>query len=226
MSSGGALWYLTRGAGAVSLVLLTTTMLMGIGNWTRWASARWPRRLGIALHRNVSLLAVTFVVVHVVSAVADGYVDLRLIDAIVPFGAGYRPFWTGLGALAFDCLLALVVTSLLQRRLGWKRWRATHWLAYACWPIAVVHCLGIGTDAGTQWFTLLAAACIAAVLGAGLARAGLGSTSLPWSVRRIAHAAGAPSGAQPGPAPALRSAARPGGRECHAAQARHKSPGT
>jgi methionine sulfoxide reductase heme-binding subunit len=224
--TGSALWYLTRGAGAVSLVLLTTTMLMGIGNWTRWASARWPRRLGIALHRNVSLLALTFVTVHVLSAVADGYVDLRLVDAVLPFGAGYRPFWTGLGALAFDCLLALVVTSLLQRRLGWKRWRATHWLAYACWPIAVVHCLGIGTDAGTQWFTLLAATCIAAVAGAGLARAAHASTSLPWSVRRIAHAAGAPSGAQPGTAPAPRAGGQPRRSRVSRRPGKTQSPGT
>jgi sulfoxide reductase heme-binding subunit YedZ len=177
MSLGSPLWYLTRGAGVVSLLLLTTTVLMGIGTWTRWASARLPRRLGVGLHRNVSLLGVTFVAVHVVTAVTDGFVPLSLSSAVLPFTADYRPFWLGLGALAFDCLLALAVTSLLQKQLGWKRWRAVHWLAYACWPLAFVHGLGAGSDAGTEWFRLLAVACAAAVLGAGLARAALGRSS-------------------------------------------------
>lgn len=173
MSAGSPLWYLTRGAGLVSLLLLTTTVLMGIGAWTRWATARLPRRLGVGLHRNISLLGLTFVVVHVVTAVTDGFVPISLSAAVLPFTSGYRPVWTGLGALAFDCLLALVVTSLLQRRLGWRRWRAVHWLAYACWPLAFVHALETGTDPGVGWFRLLAVACAAAVLGAGLARAAL-----------------------------------------------------
>jgi sulfoxide reductase heme-binding subunit YedZ len=173
VTGGSALWYLTRGFGAVSLLLLTLTMLMGIGTWTRWASARWPRALGTGLHRNLSLLAVSFVVVHVLTAWADGYVPLHLLDAIVPFGAGYRPVWVGLGALAFDCLLALAITSLLQRRLGWKRWRATHWLAYACWPLAFVHGLGAGSDPGSAWFRLLAVTCAAALAGSAVARAAL-----------------------------------------------------
>ena len=178
MSAGSPLWYLTRGAGVVSLLLLTTTVLMGIGTWTRWATARLPRRLGVGLHRNISLLGVIFVAVHVLTAVTDGFVPLSLSSAVLPFTGGYRAFWTGLGALAFDCLLTLAVTSLLQKWLGWKRWRAVHWLAYACWPLAFVHALGTGTDAGTEWFTVLAVACAAAVLGAGLARAALARPGL------------------------------------------------
>lgn len=164
------LWYLTRGAGAVSLVLLTSSVLLGIGTWTRWASARWPRRFGMGLHRNIAMLSVVFVVLHIVTSVIDGYVPLTLLDAVVPFGAGYRPIWVGLGAVAFDLLLALIITSLLQRRMGWKRWRATHWAAYACWPIAVLHGVKTGSDAGAPWFMLLVIGCVAAVLGAGVGR--------------------------------------------------------
>ena len=153
--SGSALWYLVRGEGIVSLTLLTVTMLLGIGTWTRWASARWPRRFGNGLHRNVALLGLSFVALHAVTAVADGFVPLRLLDIVVPFEASYRPLWVGLGALAFDLLLALAITSLLQRRLGWRRWRATHWAAYACWPVAVVHGLRTGTDAGSPLFSAL-----------------------------------------------------------------------
>jgi methionine sulfoxide reductase heme-binding subunit len=46
------------------------------------------------------------------------YAQLELFDLIVPFGATYRPMWTGLGTLVVDLLIALVVTSLLRHRLG------------------------------------------------------------------------------------------------------------
>ena len=62
-----------------------------------------------------------------------------------PVRAALPAAWLGLGALAFDLLVALVVTSLLRRRLGLRAWRAVHWLAYACWPVALVHGWGTGT---------------------------------------------------------------------------------
>ena len=31
-------------------------------------------------------------------------------------------------------------------RLGLRTWRAVHWLAYLCWPVALVHGLGTGSD--------------------------------------------------------------------------------
>ena len=176
------LWYLTRGAGVVSLLLLTSTILLGIGTWTRWATTRWPRRFGTGLHRNISMLSVVFVVLHIVTSVIDGYVPLTLLDAVVPFGAGYKPAWVGLGAVAFDLLLALIITSLLQRRMGWKRWRATHWAAYACWPIAVLHGVQTGSDAGSAWFAVLTIACVAAVAGSVLARIATARSRTPKRV--------------------------------------------
>ena len=70
----------------------------------------------------------------------------RLVDVVVPFVGAYRPFWLGLGALALDLLAALIVTSLLRARIGLRAWRAVHWVAYACWPVALVHGLGTGSD--------------------------------------------------------------------------------
>ena len=170
MTGGSALWYLSRGGGIVTLTLLSVSMLLGIATWTRWASARWPRRFGTGLHRNVSLLALAFVALHVVSAVADGYVNLSLADALVPFEAGYR---SALGRPRRGRLRPAPRPGDHQpapRRLGWRRWRAMHWAAYACWPVAVLHGLKTGSDAGSGWFTLWVVTCIAAVGGAAVAR--------------------------------------------------------
>ena len=165
-----ALWYLTRGSGIVSLLLLTVSTVLGVSTAVRWASRRWPRFIVEGLHKNVSLLSMVFLGVHIVTAVADGYVPIRWIDAVVPFAGQYRPFWLGLGALAFDLLIAVIITSLIRVRLGHRTWRAVHWLAYACWPIAVIHGLGTGSDSAQTWTLVIDIAAIAAVAAAVFAR--------------------------------------------------------
>ena len=102
-------WYLTRGTGIVALLLLTASVALGVLTTSRWRTPRWPRFALSAVHRNLTLLTLVFIVVHVVTTVLDGYAPIRLVDAVVPFVSAYRPVWLGLGAVAFDLLLALVV---------------------------------------------------------------------------------------------------------------------
>jgi methionine sulfoxide reductase heme-binding subunit len=156
-------WYLTRSTGAVALLLLTLSVALGVAGVSRLRSPRWPRFVLDTLHRNVSLLAVVFLVVHIVTAVLDSFAPISLIDAFVPFAGSYRSFWLGLGAVAFDLLLAVTLTSFLRRRLGYGAWRATHWLAYACWPIALLHGLGTGSDVKSTWLLALNILCLAVV---------------------------------------------------------------
>jgi methionine sulfoxide reductase heme-binding subunit len=161
-----ALWYLTRGFGLVSLILLTVTVALGVAQLVRYARPGLPRFLVAGLHRNASLLAVVVLAVHILTAVADPYAPIGLVDTVVPFIGRYRPFWLGLGALAFDLLLALVFTSLLRQRMGHRLWRATHWAAYACWPVALVHGLGTGSDARLGWVQLIYVSCAGVVVAA------------------------------------------------------------
>ena len=165
-------WYLTRGAGTVALLLLTASVVLGIVDFSRWRSDRWPRFVTDALHRNVSLLALAVVVLHIVTTVADNFAPIGLKDAILPFLSPYRRLWLGLGALSFDLLLAVAITSMVRRRLGYGAWRAVHWTAYACWPLALVHGLGTGTDTPQAWMLALTAACVLAVLMAVIWRVG------------------------------------------------------
>lgn len=159
-------WYAMRGTGVVTLVLFTLTVVLGLLNRSRAASTRWPRFVIDRLHRNASLLALVFLALHVATAVTDQWVSISFADAVIPFQGSYRPFWVGLGAVALDLLLALVLTSLIRVRLGVKLWRALHWLAYLAWPFAVLHGIGIGTDAGRPWMAGTDVICIAAVVGA------------------------------------------------------------
>jgi len=161
-----AVWYLTRGTGVVSLVLLTGSVVLGVTTSARWATARWPRFVVEGLHRNLSLVSTVFLAIHIVTAVADGYVPIRWLDVVVPFGSAYQPLWLGLGAVAVDLLVAVIVTSLLRVRIGQRVWRAVHWLAYACWPVAAVHGLGVGSDNAQTWMLAVDIAATAAVLAA------------------------------------------------------------
>ncbi len=182
------LWYLTRGLGVGALLLLTASIVLGVLTTVGWKSPRWPRFATAGLHRNLTLLSICVVVLHVLTTVLDGYTPIRLIDAVVPFVSAYRPVWLGLGAVAFDLLLALVATSLMRARLGYRAWRWVHWLAYVSWPVALVHALGTGSDARFAWLQLVGVACIVAVVLAVLARFGV-KRDLPLLVRAAGFAA-------------------------------------
>jgi methionine sulfoxide reductase heme-binding subunit len=163
-------WYLTRSTGAVALVLLTVSLALGVIDVRRLQSPRWPRFVIDGLHRNASLLALVFLVIHILTSVLDSFAPVSLTDAFIPFVGSYRPFWLGLGALSFDLILAVILTSLLRRRVGYRAWRATHWLVYASWPIALLHGLGTGSDVKSTWMLALSIGCLAVVLGAVLTR--------------------------------------------------------
>ncbi|WIX98486.1 ferric reductase-like transmembrane domain-containing protein [Amycolatopsis mongoliensis] len=159
-----ALWYASRGTGLVALVLLTAVVVLGAANAARFAARGWPRFALAEVHRGLSLLTVAFLAVHVSTAIIDPYAGIRWVSVLVPFSSAYQGFWLGLGSIAFDLLLALVVSSLLRPRISLRWWRLVHWAAYVCWPVAVVHGFGIGgADARLGWVRVLTAACVLAV---------------------------------------------------------------
>jgi len=173
--SNQLLWYTTRGAGAVSLILLTLVVVLGILSSLRFQAAGWPRFLTPALHRNVALMTVVFTGLHVVTAVADPFTSLGWVSAVVPFSSYYRTLWLGLGTISAEIVAAIVITILLRRYLGRTVWRAVHWLAYASWPVGLVHSFGTGTDAWSAWLIGLGILCIGAVALATVYRLMAGS---------------------------------------------------
>ncbi len=160
-----ALWYLTRGSGVVTLLLFTLSMALGMLTSIGWTPKRLALAVPVALHRNVSMLSVAFLAIHIVTTVVDGYAPIRWVDSIVPFISAYHPITLGLGALAFDLLLALIITSALRAKISFSSWRLVHWFAYACWPIAVLHGFLIGTDRNERWMLLVDVACVALIGG-------------------------------------------------------------
>ena len=157
------IWYIARGAGVMALLMLTVSMVLGIATRQGKPLAGLPRFAIATVHRNATLIGLGLIVVHLLTLLFDSYADLNPIDLVVPFVGSYRTFWLGLGTLAFDLLLLVMITSLNRARMGLRTWRALHWLSYAIWPIALAHGLGTGTDASQVWMGVLAVGCATAV---------------------------------------------------------------
>jgi DMSO/TMAO reductase YedYZ heme-binding membrane subunit len=185
-----SLWYLTRATGLVSLVLLSATVVLGIVASVGWTTERWPRFLSQTMHRNLSLFCIVLIAVHVVTTVADGYVPIGFLDAVIPFRTAYRPLWVGFGAVALDLLLAVAITSAFRKRIGVRAWRGVHWLAYLCWPIALLHGLGSGSDTRLSVSLVVTVLCVVAVVVAIAWRLVTGRTFSPTR-RLIAATVGA-----------------------------------
>lgn len=169
------LWYTTRGSGAVTLILLSCVLVLGILATLRVQSDRWPLFLTSGLHRNLSLMTLVFLGLHIVTAVVDPFTNLGWEAALVPFSSYYRTFWLGLGVIAFELLCAVTLTSLVRGFIGHGIWRAIHWVTYAAWPVAVIHGLGTGTDTWSSWMLAITAGCVAGVLMAIVIRIWSGS---------------------------------------------------
>ena len=173
------LWYATRASGIVALILLTLTMVLGLVTTSRARARNWPGFAQQEFHRRVSIVAVVFLAIHVVTSILDTYVHIGWFAIVVPFSSPYSRFWVGLGTIALDLMVAVFVSSLLRAHLKPATWRGIHWLAYASWPVALAHTFGLGTDSREQWVIVLGALC---VLSVGLA--------LVWRIRSSANRRG------------------------------------
>lgn len=179
--SSTAMWYVTRGTGIVALLLLTASVVLGVVNQNRWRNDGWPRFALQDLHKNVSLIALAVVAVHVATSVIDRFAPIGWKDALVPFLSPYRPLWLGFGTLSADFFLAVLISSLLRPRISARLWRAVHWLSYASWPTAVLHSLGTGTDVKVGWMLVVTGCCVLAVVLAVWWRISVGwPQNLPW----------------------------------------------
>jgi methionine sulfoxide reductase heme-binding subunit len=148
-------WYAARAAGVVAYLLVSASVALGLLMAGRQAFKGWPRFAVEDVHRFAGLLAGVFIALHVFWLGIDSQSGLTAKTIVVPFSSSYRPFWTGLGIVAAELLLALAVTNHYRKRLRYSTWRRLHYLNFAVWAAATLHGLGAGTDSGSPAFLLL-----------------------------------------------------------------------
>ena len=157
------LWFTTRGAGVVSIILFSVVACLGLLAVARTQTARWPRFLTVELHRSLALLSIVFLGIHIVAAILDPFTKLGIEAALVPLASSYRPLPVAFGVVSVYLVLAIIVTSLLRERIGHRLWRAIHWASYAAWPLAIEHTLTAGSDSFSIWLLAIQGACVVAV---------------------------------------------------------------
>jgi sulfoxide reductase heme-binding subunit YedZ len=178
-----ALWFVSRASGLAVLAAFSAAVVAGVAGRLGLGGVRGGRpprsqhspegRLRLAageLHRTLALFSVAFLGLHVATAIMDPFVRIGWAAAVLPLASPYRALAIGLGALAVDLGAAVLVTSLVRRRLGYRAWRAVHWLAYLAWPAAFGHAITAGTDLRIWWAALVLWGCAAAVGTAVIAR--------------------------------------------------------
>jgi DMSO/TMAO reductase YedYZ heme-binding membrane subunit len=174
-------WYVSRASGIVAWLLLTATVIWGIV----LADGLLKRRAAwlLDMHRWLGGLTVVFLGVHLVSLLADSYVQFGPLDILVPFASQWRPAAVALGIIAFWLVIAVAVTSLAVKRLPRRWWRGVHLASYATFWLTSIHGALAGTDASRPLYITTSSVALVAVVVAVSQRI----LSSDWQRRRRAR---------------------------------------
>jgi DMSO/TMAO reductase YedYZ heme-binding membrane subunit len=128
-------------AGVFALIGLTASVGVGLVATDRILMTPGHRVMAQAVHRAVSFGALAFLVIHIVTEILAQ--RAHVIDAFIPFLSPYRTFYIGLGTIASDLILLIIVTSIIRKRFtahgkAW-RWRAIHYCSYLAFVFGVLH---------------------------------------------------------------------------------------
>jgi sulfoxide reductase heme-binding subunit YedZ len=164
------LWYTTRVTGMVTLVLFTLVIILGTLVANRVGGKKIGRFELNELHRSITMVAMAFLVIHILTTLLDSYVATGWLSPILPFLSHYRRVGVALGAVAFDLMIAVWVSSLLKVRVKNQSWRFIHWFSWLAFASAVIHAYMTGTDAKDGVGLALVAACTLGVLVSALWR--------------------------------------------------------
>ncbi len=157
-------WLISRASGIVALGLVTIAVLLGLTMSTKLLRRPGVGRTLVRLHEHVALVALAAIALHGLALLGDPWLHPGLGGLTIPFAMSYRPLFTGLGVIGGYLAAVLALSFYARRRIGVRRWRKLHRATLLVWVLGVVHTLGAGSDAGTQWlraFVLLPAIPIA-----------------------------------------------------------------
>ncbi|MBV1940973.1 cytochrome b/b6 domain-containing protein [Streptomyces sp. BV286] len=178
--------FLNFGAGVLSLVSLTLSVLWGLVATDRVFLNTRQRLIAQAVHRTTAVSSVGFLILHVSVKLALDHTSA--IAAVIPFGLGVTGSngLIGFGTLAGLLMVLTALTGALRSAFASPvqvagRWRALHMLAYPAWCSALIHGLFAGREA-QPIFVILYSLALVAVMAALLLR----SAPLPFK-RKVAR---------------------------------------
>jgi len=145
-------WDVARAGGFTAYVLLTLAVVVGLALSTQIQSpSRWPRLLNSELHNFLTLLSTIFLGVHVLAVWIDPFTHFGWKEVLIPLASHYRPEWMALGIVGLYLGIAIGISTLLRKRIGYSWWRRLHVLTLGIFALAALHGIGTGSDTQTWW---------------------------------------------------------------------------
>jgi methionine sulfoxide reductase heme-binding subunit len=139
-------WLAGRSAGVVAMLLIATSVVLGLSMAARVLPTRWRRDV-VRLHQHLALLSLGAIGAHGLLLAADPWLKAGAKGILVPFAIGYRPLWTGLGIIGGYLAAVLGLSFYVRRKIGVRLWRRMHRFTVLVYVLSLVHALGAGTDA-------------------------------------------------------------------------------
>src|SRR2546423_1117483 len=145
-------WDIARAGGFTAYILLTLAVIVGLALSTQIQSpSRWPRLLNSELHNFLTLLSTIFLGVHVLAVWIDPFTHFGWKEILIPLASHYRPEWMALGIVGLYLGIAIGISTLLRKRIGYSWWRRLHVLTLGIFALAALHGIGTGSDTQTWW---------------------------------------------------------------------------
>jgi predicted ferric reductase len=145
-SSVQVMWYITRAAGLTAYLLVWLSTVWGLAVSNKIFDPVLHRAFTYDFHQFISLLALGFIVIHIIVLLADQYLPFSVAQILIPFTATYRPLWTGVGVITLYLTLLVSITFYLRRWIGMKTFRFIHLASYLAFVGTALHGLLSGTD--------------------------------------------------------------------------------
>lgn len=164
------LWYTTRATGIVTLVLFTLVVTLGTLVSNRIGGTMVGRFELNELHRSISIVAMIFLAIHVLTTIVDSYVSTGIISIIVPMTSQFKRVSVALGAVGFDLIVAVWLSSIMKSRIENRSWRFIHWFSWLAFTASIAHAYLTGTDTKDGAGLVLVIVCSLIVVGAALWR--------------------------------------------------------
>ncbi|MFF8929068.1 cytochrome b/b6 domain-containing protein [Streptomyces longwoodensis] len=167
--------FLDFGAGVLSLVSLTSSVIWGLVAQDRLILNTRQRIVAQGIHRVTAVASIAFLLIHITIKLTLEHTVL--IAALIPFSLGVQGSGglIGLGSLAALLMVFVGVTGALRNQFASPapvaaRWRAMHMLAYPALCAALIHGLFAGR-AAKPFFMFAYELCLVGVIGALALRA-------------------------------------------------------
>lgn len=158
--------------GFLSFFMIWLSVVWGLILRNGWISTRLRHSTIHGWHQIAALMGLTLAAVHAFAQLAVPFGIVHLVDVLVPFTNPTDRTGIGVGVISLETMTAAALSVLVQRKMGFNRWRALHVLNHVAFVLLVAHILISGSDTTPfpVWGSVLLAWIITVVLWASTAR--------------------------------------------------------